>query len=70
MLLKTSQQREARTMGKSNAAANVIDLDSFRQRRMSRELRAAEPVTSTMSPAPVLVPVWFCWVPVWTPMIG
>ena len=49
-------------MGKRNTAANVIDLEAFRQKKMLRE--AASPQNA----AAVFVPVWVCWVPVWTPM--
>ena len=60
-------------MPKSNAA-NVIDLDAFRQRRQQEE-RATTDVevpttTSAFSPQPVFVPVWFCWVPAWSPIVG
>lgn len=55
-------------MGKSSAAANVIDLEAFRQKKRESE-RDME-----MRPAPmnaqVLVPVWYCWVPVWAPVIA
>lgn len=54
-------------MGKSNAAANVIDLEAFRQRKQ-REERMTEANMSMPRDAAVLVPVWFCWVPVWAPM--
>ena len=59
-------------MGKSNAA-NVIDLEAFRQRKMLREERPSEitmPMASGTQPQTVVVPVWFCWVPMWTPMYG
>jgi hypothetical protein len=52
---------------RSNAAA-VIDLEAFRQKKMMREERAQESASSPRDAA-VLVPVWFCWVPVWTPMM-
>ncbi len=49
----------------SAAAANVIDLEAFRQRKMQKNTTPAE----AMRPAPpamfVPVPVWVCWVPVW-----
>jgi hypothetical protein len=53
-------------MGKSSAAGNVVDLEAFRQRKlmMTRSHEEAEP---TVRDAAVLLPVWFCWVPVWTP---
>jgi len=51
------------TMGKSNAAAaNVIDLEAFRQKKVLRE------AASMPKDAAVLVPVWVCWVPVWAPI--
>jgi len=57
---------------KSNAAANVVDLEAFRQRKMLREERSSEmmPMASGAQAHPVVVPVWFCWVPMWTPMFG
>lgn len=46
--------------------ANVIDLESFRERRkMQREERPASVEAGAM-----LLPVWFCWVPMWTPFVG
>ena len=59
-------------MSKSNAA-NVIDLEAFRQRKMLRVERPSEemmPMASGASPQAGMVPVWFCWVPMWTPTIG
>ena len=57
---------------KSNAAANVVDLEAFRQRKMLREVRSSEMMSmaSGAQPQPLVVPVWFCWVPMWTPMFG
>lgn len=55
-------------MGKSNAAANVIDLEAFRQKKMREEERASESTPVPMRDAAMFVPVWFCWVPVWAPM--
>ncbi len=52
---------------KSNAAANVIDLEAFRQRKQ-RDERTVETFMPMPRDAAVLVPVWFCWVPVWAPM--
>jgi len=56
-------------MGKSSAATNVIDLDSFRQRKLREDARepesAAEPRDAAM-----FVPVWYCWVPLWAPVVG
>ena len=55
-------------MAKSNAAT-VIDLEAFRQKKMMREEeRASETGSNAMRDAAMLVPVWFCWVPVWAPM--
>lgn len=54
-------------MSKSSAAANVVDLEAFRQQRRLRDAKEGE--TPMMMPAPrvpaMMVPVWFCWVPVW-----
>jgi hypothetical protein len=67
-------------MGKSSAAANVIDLEAFRQRKAMREERAGEAAgTLAAEAAPgfepgfvrhaaMLIPVWYCWVPVWAPV--
>jgi hypothetical protein len=51
-------------MSKSSAAANVVDLEAFRQRKMrdSKENESAMPVERA---AAMFVPVWFCWVPAW-----
>ena len=60
------------SMSKSNAA-NVIDLEAFRQRKMLRVERTSEemmPMASGAPPQAVMVPVWFCWVPMWTPTYG
>ena len=55
-------------MRKSNAAlANVIDLEAFRQKKL-RDERQSEPSSVPMQNAAMLVPVWFCWVPVWAPV--
>ncbi len=58
-------------MVKSNAA-NVIDLEAFRQRKMLREERPSEDMrmASGVQAQAMVVPVWFCWVPMWTPMFG
>jgi hypothetical protein len=58
-------------MPKSNAA-NVIDLEAFRQRKLMRVERSSEdmPVASGAVAQPMVVPVWFCWVPMWTPFVG
>ena len=53
-------------MPKSNAA-NVIDLEAFRQKKL-REERASEETSTPMRDGAMFVPVWFCWVPVWAPM--
>lgn len=55
-------------MVKRNAAANVIDLEAFRQRKMRAE-RTPEVMPVTHASA-LVVPVWFCWVPMWTPFVG
>ncbi|HVH47175.1 MAG TPA: hypothetical protein VM925_32780 [Labilithrix sp.] len=59
-------------MPKSNAAANVIDFEAFRQRKLREERPIAEAVEVSNGPAPqpLLVPVWFCWVPMWSPVVG
>lgn len=45
---------------------NVIDLDSFRERRkVPREERPVAVEAGAM-----MLPVWFCWVPMWTPFVG
>jgi hypothetical protein len=51
-------------MGKSSVAAKVIDLEAFRERK---RMAARSDQETVPSHAAVLVPVWFCWVPVWTP---
>ena len=56
-------------MSKSSAAQNVvIDLEAFRQRKMrdSKEPESAMPVERD---AAMFVPVWFCWVPLWAPVV-
>lgn len=55
-------------MAKSNAAATVIDLEAFRQKKREEEERASEAHSPAMRDAAMFVPVWFCWVPVWAPM--
>ena len=42
------------------AAANIIDLAAFRQRRT-----ACRPEHETLACAPVPMPCWILWVPVW-----
>lgn len=61
-------------MSKSNAAT-VIDLDAYRQRKQEEE--RSVPSGSEMTQAsfavgaqPLFVPVWFCWVPAWGPVVG
>lgn len=67
-------------MPKSNAAT-VIDLEAFRQRkheeRTTSSSVSAMPSTAQMSAAAfgvgaqaLFVPVWFCWVPAWAPVVG
>jgi hypothetical protein len=58
-------------MGKSNAAAKVIDLEAFRQKKQRGEPSRHELEASMSMPrdAAVFVPVWFCWVPVWAPVM-
>lgn len=51
-------------MGKS--AANVIDLGSFRQRKLSE--KAESPMMPASPPTPMMMPVWF-WVPFWSPVL-
>lgn len=55
-------------MSKGSAAANVIDLEAFRQRkrRGAKEPMSAMPAARD---AAMFVPVWFCWVPMWSPVI-
>ncbi len=60
-------------MVKSNTAANVIDLEAFRQRKLRTERSNEETASMGFSGAmgsAMVVPVWFCWVPVWTPFVG
>lgn len=51
-------------MAKSSDA-KVIDLGAFREKRAARR----EAATPAMS-AGLMVPVWFCWVPMWAPFVG
>lgn len=51
-------------MGKSSSA-NVIDLEAFR-RKKQREAEVRPPPVA--QPAALLVPVWYCWVPIWAPL--
>lgn len=59
-------------MVQRSTAANVIDLEAFRQRKMREERGADEmsSMTSTQATSAMVVPVWFCWVPMWTPFVG
>jgi hypothetical protein len=54
-------------MSKSSAAANVIDLETFRQRKM-RDSKEPESAMPAANDAALFVPVWFCWVPLWAPV--
>ncbi len=54
-------------MGKSSAAANVIDLEAFRQRKM-RDSEEPESEMPVERDAAMFVPVWFCWMPLWAPV--
>ncbi len=58
-------------MSKSSAAANVIDLEAFRQRKMrdSKEPESAMPAASDAALFVPVVPVWLCWVPLWAPVV-
>ena len=56
-------------MAKTAAAANVVDLEAFRQRKMLRGERANESPMPVAHEAAVMMPVWFCWVPVWAPVL-
>ncbi len=56
-------------MVKNTAAANVIDLKAFRQRKMREERGTEDMSVEERSPA-LVVPVWFCWVAMWTPFVG
>lgn len=51
---------------RKGSTADVIDLAAFREKKQ-REGRAPEAATMPRAAA-VLVPVWFCWVPVWAPV--
>ncbi|HEY8076431.1 MAG TPA: hypothetical protein VIF62_20040 [Labilithrix sp.] len=50
-------------MGNRSASATVVDLEAFRQRKRMRE------ASETAPQAMVLVPVWFCWVPLFAPQM-
>jgi len=54
-------------MGKSSAAANVIDLETFRQKKM-QGARESDAPSRTTQHAAMFVPVWYCWVPFWAPV--
>lgn len=74
MLQERLPDSRRRPMVKSNAAANVIDLEAFRQKKREEEepsasrVRASESSVPAMRDAAMFVPVWFCWVPIWAPM--
>jgi hypothetical protein len=55
-----------------SSAANVIDFEAFRQRKLRETRESNESAAMPMMAAaqPVMVPVWFCWVPAWTPVVG
>lgn len=53
-------------MSKSSAAANVVDLSAFRQKKQARSSEV--PAAPTSQPA-MMMPVWVCWVPVWAPVM-
>jgi hypothetical protein len=46
----------------NSKSANVIDLEAFRQRK---SVRQEETRPSSLHAAAVLMPVWFCWVPIY-----
>lgn len=52
----------------TSGAATVIDLEAFRQRKQA-EQRGSASDNAAMQPAPMFVPVWYCWVPVWAPVM-
>lgn len=54
------------------APANIIHLDAFRQKRGLAQ-KTSEPHSAEGLAAPsysFVVPVWLCWVPMWTPFVG
>lgn len=56
-------------MGKTTSgAATVIDLEAFRQRKMQEAQRESASETASQQAA-MFVPVWYCWVPVWAPVM-
>jgi hypothetical protein len=55
-------------MSSRSTAANVVDLEAFRQRKLMREERTDDRSVGARDAA-VFVPVWVCWVPVWTPHV-
>lgn len=58
-------------MSKNNAA-NVIDLEALRQRKLRAESvdEGRSRTSSVAANNALFVPVWFCWVPVWSPVLG
>jgi hypothetical protein len=56
-------------MANTNTAANVISLEAFRQKKM-REERGSDMPAGEEAPTTLVVPIWFCWVPMWTPFVG
>lgn len=48
-----------------SSTANVIDLESFRERRKAQ--REGRPVVVASS---MMMPIWFCWIPMWSPFVG
>jgi hypothetical protein len=70
MLHEAGQHYPEAHMVKSNAA-NVIDLEAFRQRKMRDERPSEEmPMASGAPVQAMFVPVWVCWIPMWTPIVG
>jgi hypothetical protein len=55
-------------MSKSSAAANVVDLEAYRQRKM-RDAKEPESAMPAERHAAMFVPVWFCWVPLWAAVV-
>ncbi len=58
-------------MQKTRAAANVIDLEAYRQRKMRAE-QPSEPMpvmSAAVATPQMVVPYFFCWVPMW-PVLG
>jgi len=57
-----------------SSAAKVIDFEAFRQRKLAREERPSEmmamPMASGAQAHAFVVPIWVCWVPMWSPVYG